>query len=141
MTTRRETTPIKCGGCVCLTVILVVVATVVLAALCIATISNSFGLSQFKTYTTNGVLPSSPHGSVLANGPLSMTLDVGASAIPYTITDGSGHPHVVTLPLGTKFDGVYSTATFDGVKGSTIVIMKVSDVTAHVISKHGVTLS
>ena len=63
------------------------------------------------------------------------------SAMPYTIVDGSGHAHSVTLPLGVTFDGGFSTATFNGVKGSAIVLTVVSDKRVHVQSTFGVTLS
>lgn len=137
--------PINCGGCVCLTVILVVIATIAFGIMTIVISSTTYGYNNYRVYTTSGSLHSSPHGAILTStGLLTMTISFPkdfVSAVPYTISDGSGHAHTITLPTGTTFDGGYTTATFDSVKGSTLSFVVVSATRIHIISKYGVTIN
>lgn len=143
--------PIKCGGCACFLVSLIFVGAII--GIVIAAVALGFGSASTQTtvYKQSGLLMNSPYGQTLdgSNSPLAMQLpnnlaEGGFIDITYCATSQDAAAHTITFEVGslaTRFDGPFTTATFDGNIGSTICYRPVLNNRVHVVSTFGVTLS
>jgi len=143
--------PIKCGGCACFTISLIVIAAIV--GIIIGAVALGYGgaSSQTRVYNQSGALRNTPFGQALdgSGSPLGMTLPnnletAGFTDITYCATARDAAAHTITFEAGTlspAFDGGFTTATFNGVAGSTICYRPVAADLVHVVSVFGVVLS
>lgn len=136
---------INCGPCVCIVVVLISLAVTVAVILAAIAIKASYTHYGTHVYQVSGPLLSAPFGQGLdgKGGILAMTLPDTTDFYDRTfiMTDLHGAAHTFTLPAAVLFDGGFTTATFDGTAGSTIVYRRVTATRVHVISKFGVVLS
>ncbi len=143
--------PIKCGGCACVTISVIVLAVVV--SIIIGAVALGYGgaSSQTRVYTQSELLRNTPYGQTLdgSGSPLGMTLpnnleSAGFVDVTYCATSRDAAAHTIGFEAGAltpTFDGGFSTATFSGVAGSTICYRAVAPDRVHVTSVFGVALS
>ena len=137
---------IKCGGCACVTIVLLTLAIIALTLVSALALNNAANHNTAKVYSASGELQPNPFGQLLSGGgsPLAMTLPDDVADFlhkTYSMTSIDNQTHVLTLPTGVTFDGGLTVATFDGQIGSSITYRPVLASKIHVVSVFGVTLS
>jgi len=115
------------GDCVVGSLVFVAVLAVAAAVLASFALSYSLYSTQFRRYTTAGVIDNSPFAAYLdATNPLAMTLPndlINYVGRTFTVVSQSAQAHTITLSAGTlttTWDGANTVATFGGAIGDSI---------------------